>query len=118
MATLFYVHWNEEECLEHVRLLEAEGHTVSCHWSTQSNAKIPAEIDALVISLDRLPSHGRAVADAFWSAKKRQVIPVVFVGGEEDKVKVARDKFPKARFCRRKQLVAAVARITDARADA
>ena len=34
-----------------------------------------------MISLERLPSHGRAVAKWLWSAQYRRVIPVVFVGG-------------------------------------
>ena len=35
-----------------------------------------------MISLDRLPSHGRAVAEWLWEAKKRQHIPIVFLGGQ------------------------------------
>ena len=60
--------------------------------------------DALVISLDRLPSHGRAVAEWFWEAKKRRSIPLIFVGGAPDKVERTREKFPEALFCDRSAL--------------
>jgi hypothetical protein len=52
-----------------------------------------------VISLDRLPSHGRAIAELIWEAKKRQRIPILFAGGAPDKVKATREKLPKARYC-------------------
>ena len=63
MSRLFYVHWNEEECRVHACQLESAGHAVDIHWSTQNHTKIEPGIDGLVISLDRLPSHGRAVAE-------------------------------------------------------
>lgn len=56
--------------------------------------------DAIVISLDRLPSHGRAIGEWVWEAKKRQCIPIVFEGGEKDKVRVTEKKFPRAVFCK------------------
>jgi hypothetical protein len=115
VATVFYLHWNEEECSDHVRALEAEGHIVCCHWSTQSHAVIPEQVDAVVISLDRLPSHGRAVADGFWSAKKRQSTPILFVGGDAEKVASTREKFGKARFCTRGRLPGALAKLNAGR---
>lgn len=81
------------------------GHTVTGHWSTQAHAKIGEPLDALVISLERLPSHGRAVADGFWAAKKRQCTPIVFVGGERSKVDATRKKFPRAVFCTHERLL-------------
>lgn len=104
MSSIFYIHWNEEECLQHVRELRAAGWSVGCHWSTQTHARIEPLPDALVISLERLPSHGRVVAEWFWEAKKRRHIPIVFVGGETDKVAAARVRFPKATFCARSRV--------------
>ncbi len=73
---------------------------VSNHRSPRIAAKLADNLpDVMVVSLDRLPSHGRAYAGWLWEAKKRQHIPLVFAGGQPDKVAVARDLFPKAIFC-------------------
>lgn len=97
---VFYIHWNEEECKERVRALRAAGHVVRSHWSTTEAADLKEKFpDALVISLDRLPSHGRAIAEWLWEAKKRQHIPIVFEGGAPDKVAATKAKFPQAKFC-------------------
>ena len=91
MARIFYVHWNESEALERIAPLTKSGHDVRAHWSTGSSPSLKRELpDAVVISLDRLPSHGRAVAEWFWEAKSRRHIPIVFEGGKPDKVAVAR----------------------------
>jgi hypothetical protein len=101
MPTVFYVHWNEEELTGRVRALEAAGYRVLSHSSTSQHARLAEPYpDAVVISLDRLPSHGRAIAEWFWEAKKRQAIPIVFEGGAQEKVAATRARFPKARFCK------------------
>ena len=100
MARILYVHWNESEALERIAQMTDAGHGVRTHWSTESSPSLKGELpDAVVILLDRLPSHGRAVAEWFWEAKGRRHIPIVFEGGKPDKVAVAREKFPEARFC-------------------
>ena len=100
MARIFYVHWNEGEALERIAPMTEVGHDVRVHWSTDSSPSLKGELpDAVVISLDRLPSHGRAVAEWFREAKSRRHIPIVFEGGKPDKVLVAREKLPEARFC-------------------
>ncbi len=99
--TLFYIHWHEMECVERTGALRRAGHTVRPHWSTSTPPALGKDDlpDALVISLDRLPSHGRQVAAWLWEAKKRQHIPIVFEGGAPDKTAAARKQFPKAVFC-------------------
>jgi hypothetical protein len=101
MPRLFFIHWNDEEARRHARSIQDEGYEVQHHSSTQVPAKWPLGFipDAVVISLDRLPSHGRAYAEWLLEAKKRQVIPLVFVGGAPDKVAATRAKFPKALYC-------------------
>ena len=99
MARIFYVHWNENEALERIAPMTEAGHDVRAHWSTESTPSLKGELpDAVVISLDRLPSHGRAVAEWFREANSRRHISIVFEGGKPDKVSVARAKFPEARF--------------------
>lgn len=106
MANIFYLHWHAVEASEHVRALKAAGHRVRCHSSVGETANFgPTPSDAFVISLDRLPSHGRAVAAGLWEAKHRRVIPVIFVGGQPDKIAAARKMFPAATYCRRDELL-------------
>lgn len=100
MANIFYLHYHEAELAGRVAALAAAGHAVRWHWSTEAAPKLGDELpDVVVISLDRLPSHGRHVAQWVWEAKKRRQIPIVFAGGKPDKVEEAREQFPAALFC-------------------
>ena len=108
MARLFYLHWNKDEAAAHVKVLQAAGHAVRCHAETGKAAQIEPLPEALVVSLERLPSHGRAVAGWFWEAKKRRSIPLIFVGGEVSKTAIARRQFPGAHFCERRELPARI----------
>jgi len=100
MKKIFYLHWNETEAKARIAPLVAAGYEATYHWRTEERAKFGDALpDAVVISLDRLPSHGRAVAEWFWEAKKRQHIPIIFAGGQPDKVKATKAKFPQAVFC-------------------
>ncbi|MGQ0703635.1 MAG: hypothetical protein ACT4PM_10940 [Gemmatimonadales bacterium] len=100
MARVCLIHWNEVEAKERAAALRKAGHRVQVHWSTAEQLKLGDEPpEAFVISLDRLPSHGRAIAEWVWEAKRRQPIPIVFAGGEPDKVAATRKKFPRAAYC-------------------
>lgn len=111
MARVFLLHWNEAECKERASALRKAGHAVTLHWSTETTAPLKDALpDVAVISLDRLPSHGRAVAEWLWEAKKRQHIPIVFAGGAPDKVDATRQKFPKAHYCQTSAITATIAR--------
>jgi len=108
MARIFYIHWNKEEALEAVRALRRAGHTVGYHWSSGEEAWKMLKSrppDVLVVSLERLPSHGRRVAAVTRESKKLRDLPIVFVGGEQEKVKAARAEFPQARFSSRSALL-------------
>lgn len=109
MARLFYLHWHEREAKERVRPLVAAGHKVSTHWSVEKTAEFGAMLtDVVIISQDRLPSHGRAVAAVFWEAQNRRAIPIIFAGGEPAKVAATKAKFPFAVYCRADELVETV----------
>lgn len=115
MARLFYIHWNEAEFAEHVRPLIDAGHSVTGHWSTEEVADLRSNLpEALVVSLDRLPSHGRAYAEWLWEAKSRRHIPIVFVGGKPDKVEATRERFPEAVYCGRETLLEELGRLCNA----
>lgn len=113
MARVFLLHWNEAECKARASVLRRAGHDVVLHWSTETSAPLKDDLpEVAVISLDRLPSHGRAVAEWLWEAKKRQHIPIIFAGGEPAKVQATRDKFPKARFCSTDALLDTLGKVT------
>ena len=81
MARVTYVHWDEAEAHDVARRLIAGGHEVTVHWAAGEGMQADSVPEVLVVSLERLPSHGRAVAQWLWSAQYRRAIPIVFVGG-------------------------------------
>lgn len=100
MPKVFYVHWNETELQEFIAPLQKAGYEIIPHWDAGNQAKFGETLpDAVVISLARLPSHGRAIAEWFVEAKKRQHIPLIFAGGQPEKVQATKLKFPQATFC-------------------
>jgi hypothetical protein len=103
---IFFIHWNENELKEKINPLIKAGFKVEYHYSTESTADIKNNLpEALVICLDRLPSHGKAYAEWLWEAKKRQNIPIVFCGGKPEKTEPIKTKFPKAVFCSNEKLL-------------
>ena len=90
------ISWSRDRA-ERARLLEAAGFSVDAseHDSGrtigQTRAIAPA---AIVIDLDRLPSHGRAVATVLRSTKSTCHFPIVFAGGEAEKVENVRGHLP------------------------
>ena len=95
MARVFLVHWNEAEADERREQLHAWGHEVVGTETEDGDRAVRAILDeppqVVVIHLDRLPSHGRETAHALRQTKPGQLIPLVFVGGEADKVRKVRD---------------------------
>lgn len=114
MARVFYLHWNKAEALVKVRALRAAGHTVSYHYTAGERACVGEVPDIWVISLERLPSHGRAVAEWCHETRQRRAIPLLFVGGAADKVARTRAKFPNASFCQPQELEATIDRLVPA----
>lgn len=102
MARVFYVHWNADEAAETAAGLRASGHEVHVESASGEAAwKAIREVapDVLVVSLDRLPSHGRQVASAVRQTKAGRAIRLVFIGGEPAKSAATREAFPDAEFC-------------------
>jgi len=110
---IILLHWNADECKELAGTLRAGGWDVQEFSSTDNlrlkdlRAKPPA---AMVISLRRLPSHGREVADALWYTKWGSSIPLIFFDGEPEKVETTRAKFPAATFVSYDGLLQALSR--------
>ncbi len=107
-ATLVWlVHWNEAECRQRSRLLEELGYRVECRLAAgpqllrDLRAAQPA---AVIIDLSRLPSQGRDLGISIRHQKASRFIPLVFVGGEQDKVAALRSLLPDAAYARWEQM--------------
>src|SRR5437764_14239822 len=101
MANVVLVHWNEPEAKERTRALKAFGYKAKILFDPEkySLAEIrehPPEL--FLIDLSRLPSQGREIAGHFRRAKATRNVPVLFVGGEAERVKAARKLIPDAEF--------------------
>src|SRR5947209_20247260 len=99
--TVRLVCWNPEVAHERARLLRDAGITVDPSpiipggLIGQVRATMPS---AVLIDLDKLPSHGREVGVALRNSKSIRHIPIVFAGGVEEKVARIRQEMPDAVF--------------------
>jgi CheY-like chemotaxis protein len=95
------VHWKASEAAGRVARLRSLGFDAR-HAAPDGMAGIKAMVadlpDLFVIDLERLPSQGRAVATALRNRKATRRIPLVFAGGEPEKVRKPRELFPDAGF--------------------
>ena len=94
------IHWNADEAREAAARLRAAGYTVQSGPVDGSTIKAlrntpPA---AVVIDLSRLPSGGRDIGVALRMSPATRAVPLVFVGGEAEKVQPIRRLLPDAVF--------------------
>ena len=97
---VYLIHWKQDEARERAQLIEAAGYSVDASPFTsgllrQMRDDPPA---AVVIDLSRLPSHGREVAMALRQYKGTRAVPIVFVGGQPDKVVRVKELLPDAKY--------------------
>lgn len=111
--TIVYVHWNEQELVERIEPLKAAGHHIIPHHISGHKLSFDQLPDVFIISLDRLPSHGKAIAEWVWEAKKRQHIPIVFEGGQAEKITSFEERFPKAIFVEKGATFPTIQQLTD-----
>jgi hypothetical protein len=106
------VSWSEDAS-KHAKELETGGFRVDASplESTRLIGKI-AEMApaAVVIDLDRKPSHGKAVGVVLTKAKSTRAIPLVFAGGPEEKAAHIHGDLPAAIFTTWAKAPAAVKR--------
>lgn len=92
-------HWKAAEAVSLIETLRAAGYRVDYEEKIHSGSfgelrrSLP---DAFVIDLSRLPSQGREVATALRGRKATRDIPIVFVGGDGEKVEAIRQLLPDA----------------------
>jgi CheY-like chemotaxis protein len=101
MSRLLLFHWNAAEAKERDARLRRAGHVTEV-YAKQGGEGLP-EVrsdppEAFVIDLERLPSHGRAVAIWLRQQKATRKIPIVFVGGDPAKVAGVRRLIPDATY--------------------
>jgi hypothetical protein len=95
--TLF--HWNAAEGEELACRLRKQGYEVELKTKV-----VPPELkamaanppNAVIIGLDRLPSHGRELAGALRRQKSTRPVPIVFAGGDPEKVEGVKALLPDA----------------------
>ena len=95
------VHWKAAEAPERIERLRSAGfQAVYRSLDTLDDMKaLAAEPgDAVVIDLGRLPSHGRELGVYLRSRKSSRGTPLVFVGGQPDKVQRTSDILPDAAY--------------------
>jgi hypothetical protein len=98
MQRVRLIHWKESEAEEKVEILKKAGYKVETSLLDpdslrQMRQDPPA---AFVIDLDRLPSQGRDFALGIRIQKTTRNVPLVFVGGELEKVKGIKELLPDA----------------------
>jgi len=98
MQRVRLIHWKEAETEEKVGPLRKAGYTVESSLldndTLRQMRKDPPA--AFVIDLDRLPSQGRDFALGIRIHKATRYVPLVFVGGDFEKVKGIRKLLPDA----------------------
>lgn len=113
MLTVRLICWNQDHVCERARLVEAAGFAVDASpletkgLIAQFREHPPA---AVLIDLDRLPSHGREVAVALRTSKSTARLPIVFAGGAAEKIARIRQELPDAVYAEWSAVAPAVRR--------
>lgn len=99
MARIAVFHWKPAEAGPLVDALKRGGHRVElCEKMADYRRVREVPPDAIVIDLSRMPSQGREVGVFFRGAKKTRHVPLVYVGGEPEKVEKNRKVLPDATY--------------------
>jgi hypothetical protein len=101
MRRVRLIHWNEAEGKQRAKLLRAAGYDADYFLPagpTLLRQLRKGAYAAVVIDLCRLPSHGREVALAIRYQKSTRRVPLVFLGGDAEKVERIRALLPDATY--------------------
>lgn len=101
MARVRLIHWHAAEAEARAALLQAAGYDVA--WQPPQGPALLLELkqgvpDAVIIDLSRLPSQGRDVALSLRSRAAARRVPLIFVGGAEEKAAAVRSLLPDAAY--------------------
>ena len=109
------IHWNAAEARERIETLRSAGYEVAYELPIGLGLLREMRSDppsAIVIDLTRLPSHGRDVGLAFRQRKATRQVPLVFVGGDPEKVAGIKKILPDAVFTGWSQVRSSLKRAT------
>jgi hypothetical protein len=96
---LALIHWNADEAHALARPLRERGWTVEIESEDGGLAVKRIKLsppDAVLISLDRLPSHGRETAAHMAETPATRSIPLFFIGGQGGSLAKALERVPRA----------------------
>ena len=99
MNRVTLIHWNAAEAQERAGRLRSAGYqagTLAPQGAPALRALREDRPDAFVIDLSRLPSQGCAVATALRRQQATRLVPIVFAGGDPEKVARLRWLLPDA----------------------
>jgi CheY-like chemotaxis protein len=111
MLRVLLVNWNAEETSLRADALRAHGflpRTLEPHGLPALRALREDPPDVILIDLGRMPSQGRAVATTLRQQKATRAVPLVFVGGDPEKVARIRQAFPDAGYAQWRGIAAAL----------
>ncbi|MCJ7566989.1 MAG: hypothetical protein MUO58_05570 [Anaerolineales bacterium] len=106
MQRIRLIHWKESEAEEKVEFLKKAGYMVDSPLLDKDSLRQMREDppNAFVIDLDRVPSQGRDFALGIRIHKATRTVPLVFVGGEAEKVSGIKKLLPDAVYTQWDQL--------------
>ena len=112
MATIRLIHSNPGEAEEHALVLKRSGHTVDRSPLGPKSLKAlrARPPDAIVIDLTRSPAQGRDLGVLLRKTRSTRMVPLVFAGGDPEKVERVRGLLPDAVYTSWKRVRGAVAR--------
>jgi CheY-like chemotaxis protein len=99
MSKIILFHWHAAEYEERAERLRRAGHQVNALSKGDSAGLRPIRNDrpdAFVIDLQRMPSHGLAVATWLRQQKATRHVPLILVVGDPDKTERVRQQLPDA----------------------
>ena len=95
------IHWKAAEAVERVEKLRSAGYDVvyrDMGNSADLKELVEDPTDAVVIDLGRLPSHGRDIGLYLRERKSTRHVPLIFAGGDPQKVERIRELLPDAAY--------------------
>lgn len=100
MPFIRLIHWNANEAEERAKILHAIGHEVVHKLMNPAGLRELRENppDAVAIDLGRLPSQGRDLGMNIRKYKSTRHVPLVFIGGDPEKVKGIKKVLPDATY--------------------
>jgi len=116
MQRVRLIHWKESEAGEKAEILKRAGYKVEFSLLDQDSMNQMRQDPpaVFVIDLDRLPSQGRDFALGIRIHKATRNVPLVFVGGELEKVKGIKELLPDAVYTQWDQMDDALRKAIDA----